>query len=307
MRLLAAIVIVGLAAAQSLAQSTGSSISEAAAPPPSRWAQETEVLDQALRQRALTATQPRELWVAAQFDSSDPWARVGALARARAMAPGEMLYVASLAMGCLAPMRPLPPECDAVDRLADWAIRDADNGVPSLLLAQRARSRNNVAAMVAFLDEAAGRPRFDDYRDRGAQHLWAAVREVPGTVDPAARAVFAIALASRPSPAVGQLETLCRDPAKLADNVRSACLAAGTAAAQRGANWPLRIAGARLAGRNGEISRRAFECAEAGSAIAEALESPDAAVRARALAAWEARLARKAQVGEVAACEGKPG
>jgi len=317
----AIVLAVALAAVQALAQSTGSQMSEPAPPPASRWAQEKEALDQALRQRALAASEPRDLWVAGQLDAGDPWAQAGALAQARMRAPGERVYLASLAIACLAPMKPLPPDCDALDRLADWATRDVDNGVPSLLLADRARARNNLPAMVAYLEEAAARPAFDDYRNRAAMLLWTAVRDVPGSADPAARAELAAALAAaRESYVVGQMRNLCREGARLADNVRSACFAAGNAVAQRAANWPLRIAGAQLAERSAtasdlaaaqqrasDINRRAFDCAEAGNAITEALESEHAATRARAIAAWEARVVRAAQSGEVAVCEGKPG
>jgi len=130
------------------------------------------MLDQALRARALVSSAPREIWIAAQLDALDPWQRVTSLAEARTRAPDEKLFLASLAMACLTPLQPLPPECDATDRLADWATRDTDNGVPSLLLADRARRRNNTASMVAFLEEAASRPRFDDYENRGALVVW---------------------------------------------------------------------------------------------------------------------------------------
>ena len=47
-------------------------------------------------------------------------------------------------------MQPALPECDAIDRLADWATRDNDNGVPLLLLAERARRGNNDAVAIAI-------------------------------------------------------------------------------------------------------------------------------------------------------------
>jgi hypothetical protein len=130
---------------------TGSQLTEPPPAPPSRWQQDKEALDQAVRARALSASEPRDLWVSGQLETSDPWARVGALAQARTRVPGDKLYLGSLAMACLVPMQPLAPECDATDRLADWATRDDDNGVQALLLANRARQRNNAAAMVAFL------------------------------------------------------------------------------------------------------------------------------------------------------------
>lgn len=272
------------------------------------------MLDQALRARVLVSNEPRELWIAGQLDTVDPWAQVAALAQARTRAPDEKLFLASLAMACMAPLQPLPPECDQTDRLADWATRDTDNGVPSLLLADRARRRNNTASMVAFLEEAASRPRFDDYQNRGALVVWEVVRALPGTSDPAARAGLAAAFgATHTSSAVSQIQYLCRDAQSAADNVREGCAAAGKAAAQRAATWQLRTAGAKLAERSqspgaqarlADVQRRAFECAEAGNPIAQGLESSDPAVRARAVAQWEARLAREAKTGEVAVCSG---
>jgi hypothetical protein len=299
-----------LAASCAFAQN-GSRITETPAPP-SRWQQEVDMLDQALRARALVSSEPRELWIAAQFDAVDPWQRVSALAQARARAPDEKLFLASLAMACLAPLQPLPAECDATDRLADWATRDVDNGVPSLLLADRARRRNNTASMVAFLEEAATRPRFDDYENRGAVVVWDAMRALPGSVDPAARAQAAAAFGVAHSSQVpATLQSLCRDTAPVADNIRTACAGAGNAAAQRASTWSLRIAGARLAERAQapnagqqltDVQRRAFECSEAGNSVAQALESADAGVRAKGVAQWEARLRSDAKAGEVAGC-----
>ena len=107
---------------------------------------------------------------------------------------------------------------------------------------------------------------------------------------------------------------VCGEGRKLA--ILAACAAAGSALAQRAATWSLRIAGARLADRTAAagpaqaaarqqlaaVQRRAYECAEAGNGIAAGLESADAAARARAVAQWEARVARDAREGEVAAC-----
>jgi hypothetical protein len=306
-------IIAALLAASCAFAQNGSRITESAAPP-SRWQQEVDALDQALRARALVSTDPRDLWIAAQLDAVDPWQRVAALAQARSRASDEKLFLAALAMACIAPLQPLPPECDATDRLADWATRDADNGVPSLLLADRARRRNNTASMVAFLEEAATRPRFDDYENRGALIVWDAVRALPGNVDPAARAqaaaVFGVAHASQVPAA---LQALCRDAARQADTIRAACAGAGNAAAQRGSTWSLRIAGAILAERAqapdaqrqlADVQRRAFGCAEAGNPVSQALESADASVRAKGVAQWEARLVRDAKTGEVAACSG---
>jgi hypothetical protein len=300
----------------SFAQS-GNRLTEPAGLPPSRWQAEIDQLDQALRDRTLVATQPRAQWVAGQLDTADPASRVAHFAQARTQVPAEKLYVASLATACLEPVRPLPPECDATDRLADWATRDTENGVPSMLLADRARVRNDGPAMVAYLEEAAMRPRFDDYWNRGALFLWEEVRALPMTADPAARAEFtAMSAAARVPFTALTLPFLCRDAQRFGESVRAACSAAGAAMAQRGTTWALRTVGAQLAERSAaapeaqaaagrllaDLRLRAYECAEAANPVIAALESPDAAVRSGAVAQWQARLRTEADVGEVAAC-----
>jgi len=306
-----------LAASCALHAQTGNRITEPSNPPPSRWQADKEQLDAALRARALTVTDPRGLWVAGQLDTGDPASRVSAYAQARAQAPTEMVYLTSLALACLEPVQPRWPECDTTDRLADWATRDIDNGVPMLMLADRARQRNNATQMAAFLDEASTRPRFDDYWARGALLLWEEVRALPGPADPAAKAELAAGYgAAQPPYVANAIQTLCRDASKAPENVRAACNAAGAAAAQRAATWSLRTAGARLAERSAnagaaqaaalqrlaDIQRRAFECAEGGNPIALAFESADPAVRSRAVGEWEKRLVQEAQLGEVTAC-----
>lgn len=306
-----------LAWAQARTDGAGTRISEPPPPAASRWQADRDALDQVLRSRVAAASTPRERWIEGTLDGGDPWAQAQALAEARVRVPNEKLFVASLAMACLAPLQPLPAECDATDRLADWALRDPENGLPALLLADRARQRGNTAAMVAHLEDAAGRPRFDDYSNRAAVLVWEAVRDVPGTVDPAARAELAASYGLARVPYSSRaIASLCRGlDDKQGEGVRKACVDAGNALAQRGATWPLKSAGARMAERSSgastlaaaqqqlsTVQRRAFECAEAGNAIATGLESADAAVRARAVTQWEARLVKDAQQGEVAAC-----
>src|SRR5689334_3732676 len=287
-------------------------ISEPAAAPPSRWQQEQDMLDQALRQRVLVGADARDQWIAGQLESIDPWAQAASLAQARFKVPGDKLYLASLGMVCAHQLQPLPADCDATDRLADWAIRDADNGVPVMLLADRARRRNNAEAMLGFLEEAASRPRFDDYHDRGTLVIFEALRAMPGSVEPAARAELTANYAARNSYAVQQIEALCRDAQRLPDSIRTACSNAGAAAAQRAANWRLRSAGARLAERTAaagdpqaaarskfaEVERRALDCSDTATQTLQSLESADPAVRARAVAQFEARLTKQGQVGE---------
>ena len=272
-----------------------------------------------MRARLLVATDPRGNWLAAKLDNGDPDAQVRRFASARVARPDSKLFLATLAMACMAPLQPLPDECDAVDRLADWATRDVDNGVPMLLLANRSRQRNNATAMVAYLEEAARRPRFDDYWNQGALAIWEEVRALPGAADPAARAELAASYGAAYEPyAARVMDSLCRDAQTAADAVRAACVNAGMAAAQRGATWSLRTAGARLAERSAgagpaqekarqqlaDVQRQSYDCAASGNAVAAALDAADPAARARAVAQWETRLAQDARDGEVAACAG---
>jgi len=284
---------------------------------PSRWQADVVRMDDAMRTRALSVDAPRARWLAAEIDRGDIDLQVANLAQARSRMPTEKLYLASLALACLERVQPLPDACDATDRLADWATRDADNGIPSLLLAERAQQRNNGASMIAYLEEAASRPRFDDYRARGSLFIWEEVRSLPGSDEPAARVELAATWGlARPAYGTGSLQALCRDAARFGDTARGACTAAGNALAQRGSTWMLRTAGARIAERNAttpdaqtraasqlaDVQRRAYECAQLGNPVAAALQSPEGAVRAAAVAQWEARLRREADVGEVAAC-----
>jgi hypothetical protein len=313
------IVLVAALGATSGAAAQPARITEPAAVT-SRWQPEVDRLDQSYRDRVATATDGRAQWVAGQLDPGDPVAATGHFLRARSEAPAERLYLAALAVACLEPVQPRPPACDAPDRLADWATRDTDNGMPSLLLAERARQRNNINGMIAYLDEAAIRPRIDDYWNRGALVLWEDINGATPGADPAARTLLAAGyLTLRGSYGGSVWRTLCRDGGRGNEAARAACHAAGSAVADRGATWALRLAGARAAERNAgspaeaeaaaarirQLQQRAFACASQGDTLAAAFEVADAGTRERALKAWERRLQRQAADGEAAACGGE--
>src|SRR5262245_54678020 len=180
---------VALAAAPCGAQSPAAAhLADPAAPAPSRWAAEVAQIDAELQMRSLVIDDPRGHWVAGHLDTTDPAAQVKHYAAARVAAPRDNLYLASLALACQQPVPPTVPECDAVDRLADWATRDADNGAPLLLLAAKAARRGNNDAAVAYLEQAATKPRLDDYGLRGALVFWEYVMTMPVEVDRAAKA-----------------------------------------------------------------------------------------------------------------------
>ncbi len=289
------------------------------APQVSRWQPDVVQLDQIYRDRVSTATDTRSQWVAGQLEPEDATVASEHFLRARSAAPTERVYLAALAAACLEPVQPRPPACDSTDRLADWATRDVDNGLPSLLLAERARQRNNTAGMIAYLDEAAIRPRFDDYWNRGALILWEDINVATPGAEPAARTLLlARYLTLRGAYGGDVWRTLCRDGARGNDAARAACYAVGMAVADRGTTWALQLAGARAAERNAgspaeteaagalvrQLQQRAFACAAQADTLAAALEVTDSATRERALKAWERRLERQAADGEAAACGG---
>jgi len=297
---------------------TAAEVAEPAAAP-SRWAADIDRFDEELHLRLLAPSDARSHWVRAGLDKTDIASQVTHFAAARGQAPQDVLYLASLGVACMTPTRPVLPECDAVDRLADWARRDEDNGIPYILLADRARQRKETDAMVATLDEAAGKARFDEYWGRGVLAYWDYVRAVPASYDPAAKAVAALNYASEQAVTwPTAVQALCVNARERAvDAVRAACGRLGAAMAQRGASWSARLIGYTVASRNAadagvkaqiEGERVAFNrartrCDDARHARFDGLESGDAGVRARDLSEADAWVRAQAQYGEVGACE----
>jgi hypothetical protein len=289
-----------------------------AEPPPSRWQSDLDRLDADLRLRLLTANEPRTHWLAGELDTADIESQVRHYAAARTAAPGERLYLASLGVACLQPVRPSLALCDAVDRLADWARRDTDNGVPSLLLAGRARQRGEAELAASFVEQAAGAPRFDDYWAQGADRWWEYLRALDVGVDPAAKAKAAANYALiRDLPWATPLRALCAEPGQRVERMRNACANVGRALMARGTSFALLRAGARVAeinaadaparaaaqARHARILTMTARCALLQPDFASALESPQAPVRARAIEQFAAWASAQSQFGEVAACE----
>jgi len=286
---------------------------------PSRWKAELEALDADLRLRLLTAHEPPAAWLAGELDSTDIEAQVRHFAEARIAAPQEGLYQASLATACLVRVRPPLPTCEAVDRLADWARRDVDNGLPSILLADRARQRGEFDSASSHLEEAAAAPRFDDYWSQGALQWWSYLRPLRIDVDAAARARAAASYASERDLAwAPSLRALCVAPPGRNDRMKLACARLGDAMMLHGATFALRRAGARIAetnavdagartaaqARHARIIDATARCAQGQPDFAAALESADAAIRARGIEQFGAWASAQARSGEVGACEG---
>lgn len=305
--------------AQAPASTVAGAADDAGTVQPSRWAADLERIDEDVRLRLLTPNDPRGNYIRGALDKTDIASQVAHLAVARSTAPQEKLYLAALAAACLTPTQPTLPDCDAVDRLADWARRDEDNGVPAILLANRARQHGETDAMVAHLAEAAEKPRFDEYWGRGVLAFWDYFRAAPLPFDPAAKAVAALTYATeQPVPWPTAMQAMCatgRDRAS--DALRSACANLGNALAARASTWAGRLTGVAVALRNTpdpaaqsriEASRTdsnglRARCDDARRSHFDGLESPDAAVRTRELAAADAWVRAQADAGEIGACE----
>src|SRR6185312_6143741 len=243
--------------------------------PASRWQADLERLDSEIRLRLLTANDPRADWVAGEIDAADVEAQVRHLTAARVNAPGERLYLASLAVACLQPVRPPLAPCEAVDRLADWARRDDSNGLPAIYLADRARRRGEFDLSATFVEQAAAAPRLDDYWSETAQQWWGYLRPLIIDIDPAAKARAASDYSlSRALDWALPLRALCAEPGNRSDRMKAGCAKLGQAMAERSATFALRRAGARIA----EINAGD---APAGRAAAQALHARILAAAAR--------------------------
>jgi hypothetical protein len=238
-------------------------------------------------------------------------------AAARVAAPQEYLYLAALATACLQPVQPVLPECAAVDRLADWARRDSDNGLPQLWLAERARRRNDNGSVVAFVLQAAAAPRFDDYHARGTLEIWEYFQARPEAYAAAARAEAAIGYAAVQGfgRVADAARRTCIDPAERSPELRTACAKLGASMADRASTILVRYTGAGVLERNAPDGKAREDALQrqagfvalrgrcAGLYPLAGLESPDPAERARAVAAADAWLRALARYGEAAGCE----
>ncbi len=285
---------------------------------PSRWQSEIDRLDDAFRARLMNADDPRSNWVAGKLDHGDIESQVRLFAKARAAAPGNRLYLATLAIACMELTQPRLPDCESVDRLADWATRDSDNGWSSLLLADRARQHRTPDAMLAHLQSAAAQPRFVEYWEAGSLEIWEAVRAMPVEADEAAKMELAVMYAMpRQLAWPNAARATCNGSAERPEVVRSACAKLGAAMLERGSTWMARLIGGRLVRANVDsaqareaadkalaaVRSQIAACARATGQVLDGLEAADAMVRAKAVSEWDRWLRREAAIGEARACE----
>lgn len=273
-------------------------------------------LEETIGQKVLGADDAASRWISGRLSSLEPAAQARDFAAAAARDPKEPLYVASLAETCARPLAPIPAECGERDIIGYWASRDADNAVPWLLQAERARRRNNVPSLVENLDRASRARRYDDYAGRASAVMWSRLASIATPNERAAAAVLAMTRANASGAALQALELVCGPAARnLEPRIAPACTRLGGTMAERGANLIDRRAGAQIsvASASTDSGRAAANetarsivaaqdrCREAIGMI-EKLAAGDAAARGRAASLAERFIAQRASDGEAPAC-----
>jgi len=226
---------------------------------PTEFESTVERLDTALRDRVLVRDDARARFISARFARADPEALVQDLAAAVAREPRDILYLASLASACMERTLPVRPECAATDYLAQWSFRDGDNALPWLLLAERARRRNDLATMAAHVNKAAQQPRFDDYWSRMLAAYWKELEPLarPGERGNAAMLARSFA-ASQPLIIDYPILSVCATGRMAADEaLRVSCGSVGKMMAQRSSSFLARLLGAGLIERAMSASAKA--------------------------------------------------
>ena len=264
------------------------------------------------------ATEPRDLWVAGQLDTVDPWAQVSALAQARsARADGESL-------SRLARRSPASRRCSRCRPSATPPIAWPTGRRATTTTACR-RCCWPTARAGATTRRRWSRSWRKRRRVRASTTTRIAARCFSGTTVrrsaghasiPPARAELAGGATARVSVLVRdrrQMQTSCAatprscrttsavrcatQPERRPRNAprRGRCASAGRARWPNAARAPAPLQAAATQQLDRRAAPRVRVRRSAATPIAQALESADAAVRARAVAQWEARLVREAQ------------
>lgn len=261
-----------------------------------------ERIDQALRDRVATADSADAHFVRGLQATMDPGARVAGYAEAWRRQPAEMLFLASFADACMVRAVPAWPDCAAADPVSRWAARDADNAVPRVLLAERARQRGDLPGMREQLGHAADLKRFDAYRARGGPTVWRVLAGVPAVAREPETPFAATALGGlRADVATTEATLLCQNGAPgVAPEVGSSCKRLARAMADHADSYAARLVGLalawswaadeaerrRLAAERDRLTASSLECGNARLALIEGLNrdavSRDAARRAEA-------------------------
>lgn len=285
--------------------------------PPSLPEAAFERIDQSLRDRAATLDTADAHFVRGLQATMDPGARIAGFGEAYRRKPAEFLFLASLADACMVRAIPAWPECAELDPVSRWASRDADNAMPRVLLAERARQRSDLPGMREQLVYAAELRRFDSYRMRGGAAVWRVLADLPSVANEPESPFAAAAIgAARSEVATVEAAIVCkRDGDGGTPELGDACRRLARTIADRADTWEARQVGLailwswtddpaareRLAGERGKVEAASLECSRARLALIEALNR-DAASRAAARAIEAAAIEDAARQDEPAAC-----
>ncbi|MEO8487814.1 MAG: hypothetical protein ABI585_15920 [Betaproteobacteria bacterium] len=276
-----------------------------------------ERIDEAMRDRVATSDSADALFVRGLQATMDPGARVASYAEAWRRQPAELLFLASFADACMVRAVPAWPDCAAVDPVSRWAARDADNAVPRVLLAERARQRGDLPGMREQLGYAADLARFVSYRPRGGPAVWRVLSGIPAVAREPEAPFAAAALGSmRADVATTEATQLCQNGAPgVGVEVAEPCKRLARAMADHADTFGARLIGLalawswagddaerrRLAAERDRVTAASLACGEARLAWIERLNR-DAASRDAARRAEAASLDDAATLDEPAAC-----
>jgi hypothetical protein len=285
--------------------------------PPSLPEAAFEKIDQSLRERVANADSAEAHFVRGLQATMDPGARVAGYAEAWRQQPSNLLFLSSFADACMVRAIPAWPECASADPISRWASRDADNAVPRVLLAERARQRGDLPGMREQLAYAAELKRFDSYRPRGAQAVWRLIAGIPAiAAEPEAPFAATTIGALRSDVATVEFATVCRpDAAGVVPEVGEHCRRLARTMADRADTYEARMVGLaiayswsgsdderkRLAAERDRVVAAALECGNAKLAVIEILNR-DAASRSLARDIEAGVVSDSAAMSDPASC-----
>ena len=311
-----------LAFASFLAALCGTSIAQSAPYPdgpriPSLPESAFERIDRALRERVATAADADALFVRGLQATMDPGARIADYAAAWRLRPADMLLLSSLADACMLRAVPTWADCASLDPASRFASRDPDNAVAWVLLAERAKQRGDAPGMREQLAHAAGRLRFDSYRERGGAVVWRVLTAVSAVARDPETPFAAAALGSlRADVAANEAATMCQRGAPgVGEEVEGSCRRLARTMAERADTWSARLVGlaiawswasdaaeqGRVAAERDRVSASSLECNGAKLALIEGLNR-DAGSREAARRIQASAIEDATTLGEPAVC-----
>jgi hypothetical protein len=275
-----------------------------------------EKIDQSLRERVATADSADAHFVRGLQATMDPGTRIAEYAEAWRQKPAELLYLASFADACMVRAIPAWLDCASTDPISRWAARDADNAVPRVLLAERARQRGDLPGMREQLAYASELRRFDSYRPRGTQAVWRVIAGIPAIAsEPEAPFAATTIGALRSDVATVEFATVCRPEAASVPEVGDHCRRLARTMADRADTYEARMVGLamaytwsgsdderrRLAAERDRVVAAALECGNAKMAVIEILNR-DAASRSLARDIEAGVVSDSATMSDPASC-----